>query len=286
MQVIDLRPQQAYSRPMNVARPVGEFLREWRQRRNRSQLDLACDAEISTKHLSFLETGRSQPSREMLLLLAGQLEIPLREQNVLLLSAGYAPVFSERSLDDPTMCAPRQAVDLVVRGHEPYPAFAIDRHWNIVASNRAIPLLFEGVAPQLLIPPVNALRVYLHPQGLARRTVNLPDWRAHLLARLDRQIYITADPQLLELRDELSGYLAFSPAGLSAEIIPSGNGIVVPLKLEADCGLLSLFTTTTTFGSALDVTMSELTLECFYPTDALAAEALKTMIAPLERQAA
>src|SRR3954452_3913627 len=170
------------------ARTIGDHLRDWRQRRRLSQLDLALEAEISTKHLSFLETGRAQPSRDMVLKLAEELDVPLRERNVLLVSAGYAPVFPQRSLEDPALRAARKAVDLVLKGHEPYPALAIDRHWNLVSHNAAIPPLLAGAAAKLLQPPVNVLRLSLHPEGIAPRIENLAEWRAHLLARLRQQI--------------------------------------------------------------------------------------------------
>src|SRR5262249_27692012 len=158
---------------MNLARPVGDHLREWRQRRRLSQLDLACNAEISTRHLSFVETGRSQPSREMVLRLAEELEVPLRERNVLLVAAGYAPVFPARTLDDPALVAARRAIDLVLKGHEPYPAVVIDRRWTLVASNRAVAPLLAGADQQLLQAPVNVLRLSLHPDGLAPQILNL-----------------------------------------------------------------------------------------------------------------
>ncbi|HZG66693.1 MAG TPA: helix-turn-helix domain-containing protein, partial [Herpetosiphonaceae bacterium] len=161
--------------------PVGNLLRGWRQRRRMSQLDFACAAGISTRHLSFVETGRSLPSRDMLLHLAEHLEIPLRERNILLIAAGYAPVFPERRLDDPALEAARKAIDLVLAGHAPYPALAIDRHWTLIASNDAVPPLLGGVDPSLLQPPVNVLRLSLHPAGLAPRIANLPEWRAHVL---------------------------------------------------------------------------------------------------------
>src|SRR3954447_8083530 len=190
------------------AQPAGNLLREWRQRRRMSQLDLASEAEISSKHLSFLETGRSLPSRDMLLHLADQLAIPLRERNILLIAAGYAPVFPERSLEDPALHVARKAVELVLAGHEPSPALAVDRHWTLIASNNAIPPLLAGVDAALLQPPVNVLRLSLHPAGLAPRIANLPEWRAHLLARLRHQIDVTADGELIKLLDELSGYPA------------------------------------------------------------------------------
>jgi transcriptional regulator with XRE-family HTH domain len=241
-----------------------------------SQLDLACEAEISSKHLSFLETGRSLPSRDMLLHLAEQLDIPLRERNILLVAAGYAPVFPERSLDDPALHAARNAVDLVLAGHEPYPALAIDRHWMLIASNRAIAPLLAGIDAALLQPPVNVLRLSLHPAGLAPRIANLPTWRAHLLARLRHQIDLTADPILVELLGELRDYpmpggvLPRPPAAARED-----TSIVVPFQLVADGGLLTFFSTTTVFGTPIDITLSELAIEAFFPADAVTTAAVR-----------
>jgi transcriptional regulator with XRE-family HTH domain len=264
------------------SRPVGDFLRSWRQRRRLSQLDLAGEAEISTRHLSFLETGRSQPSREMILHLAERLEVPLRERNAMLLAAGYAPVFPERSLDDPALRAARRAIDLVLAGHEPYPAVAVDRHWTLIASNRAIGSLLAGIDPALLQPPVNVLRVSLHPRGLAPGIANLPQWRAHLLERLRRQIEVSADPVLTDLLRELRAYPsppAPSPTGRPASE-PDHAGVVVPLRLQtADGAMLSFFSTTTMFGTPLDITLSELALESFFPADNATAEALRLLFA-------
>ncbi|HEX2462402.1 MAG TPA: helix-turn-helix transcriptional regulator [Vicinamibacterales bacterium] len=256
--------------------PIGDHLRAWRQRRRLSQLDLALEAEISTKHLSFLETGRSQPSRDMVLKLAEQLEIPLRERNVLLVAAGYAPVFPERPLADPAMQPARKAVDLVLKGHEPYPAIAIDRHWTLVAHNAAIPPLLSVADPSLLRPPLNVLRLSLHPKGLAPRIANLAEWRAHLLARLRQQIDVTADAVLTKLFEELAAY-----PGLDGARSPRTNvndeyaGVVVPLQLATDAGTLSLFSTTTIFGTPVDVTLSELAIESFFPADAATADMLR-----------
>src|SRR3954469_2363669 len=175
------------------AQTIGNHLRDWRQRRRLSQLDLALEAEISTKHLSFLETGRAQPSREMVLRLSERLDVPLRERNVLLVSAGFAPVFPQRPLGDPALGPARKAVDLVLKGHEPYPALAIDRHWTLIAHNAAVPPLLLAADATLLQPPVNVLRLSLHPKGLAPRIANLAEWRAHLLTRLRQQIDVTAD---------------------------------------------------------------------------------------------
>jgi transcriptional regulator with XRE-family HTH domain len=256
-------------------RPVGDHLREWRQRRRMSQLDLALEAEISTRHLSFLETGRSQPSREMILNLAEQLEVPLRERNILLVSAGYAPVFRERALDDPALAAARKAVDLVLKGHEPFPAIAIDRHWTRVSANAAVAPLLAGIAPALLEPPVNVLRLSLHPDGLAPRIANLPEWRAHLLARLRHQIDVSADTVLVELMNELRAYPMAAESHHGAASGQDYAGVVVPFQIAIDTGLLTFFSTTTVFGTPVDITLSELAIEAFFPADAATAEKLR-----------
>lgn len=222
-----------------------------------SQLDLACEADISTRHLSFVETGRAQPSREMVVRLAEQLEVPLRERNVLLVAAGYAPVFPERPLEDPALRTAREAVGLVLKGHEPYPAIAIDRHWTLAAANRTVAPLLAGSDPSLLQPPVNVLRLSLHPSGLAPRIANLAEWRAHLLARLRRQVELTADPGLGELLGELSAYPP--PGGGEHERPPADRaygGAVVPFQLATGAGTLSFISTTTVFGTPVDVTLS------------------------------
>jgi transcriptional regulator with XRE-family HTH domain len=256
------------------AAPFGPLLREWRQRRRKSQLDLALDGEISTRHLSFLETGRAQPSREMVLRLAEQLAMPLRDRNVLLSAAGFAPVFGERRLDDPALGAARQAIALVLQGHVPYPALAVDRHWTLVAANEAMPQLLAGVDPVLLQPPVNVMRVALHPAGLAPRTVNFAEWRAHLLHRLRGQIEATADPALIALERELQAYPA-PPAPRAARPGHESASMVLPLQLRTEAGTLALFSTVTVFGTPIDITLSELALECFYPADAATAELLR-----------
>lgn len=260
---------------MNTSAPtVGEHLREWRQRRRLSQLDLALDAEISTRHLSFMETGRSLPSREMVLRLAERLDIPLRDRNRLLIAAGYAPMFPERPLDAPQLEPARQAMELVLAGHEPYPALAVDRHWNLVASNRALQALLVDVPPAMLTPPVNVLRLSLHPEGVAPRIENYHEWRAHLLERLRRQIMASGDEVLSRLLEELSAY----PAPPGAGRPPGGHGdaaaIVVPFRLRSSAGVLSFISTTTVFGTPIDVTLSELALESFFPADAQTAAAL------------
>jgi transcriptional regulator with XRE-family HTH domain len=255
-----------------TTRPVGDLLREWRQRRRLSQLDLALEADISTRHLSFVETGRSQPSRDMVLHLAERLDIPLRDRNLLLHAAGYASVFPERPLDDPALRTARQAIDQVLAGHEPYPALAVDRHWTLVTANAASQRLMGDVDPALLHPPINVLRLSLHPAGLAPRTENLAEWRAHLLARLRHQIDVTADPVLIRLLRELRDYPA--PEHDSADNVEP-NAVVVPFRLITDAGVLAFFSTITVFGTPIDITLSELALEAFYPADAATAEALR-----------
>jgi len=261
---------------MNAITPIGEHLREWRQRRRMSQLDLALEAEISARHLSFLETGRSTPSREMILHLAEQLEVPPRERNVLLVSAGYAPMFPERGLDDPALAAARAAIDQVLEGHKPFPAFAIDRRWNIVASNAALPQMYEGVAPHLLAAPMNGLRLSLHPEGLAPRIVNLAEWRAHLLARVRQQVDLTAAPALVELQAELASY----PAPRAATHHPAAfrdPGVIVPFVIRVGEATLSFFSTTMVFGTPVDITLSELAVESFFPADAETAARVRAM---------
>lgn len=265
-----------YVRDMTSSvRPVGDLLREWRQRRRLSQLDLACEADISTRHLSFLETGRSTPSREMILHLAERLEVPLRARNVLLTAAGYAPVFPERPLADPALQAARRAVDRVLAGHEPYPALAVDRHWTLIASNQAVAPMLTGVEPSLLRPPVNVLRLSLHPVGLAPRIANLPEWRAHLFERLRRQMEITADPVLSDLLKELLGYPAQGGISAGRRFAEEYAGVVVPLQLVTENGTLNFFSTTTVFGTPVDITLSELALELFFPADSATAAALR-----------
>jgi len=263
-----------------VTRPIGGHLREWRQRRHLSQLALACDADISTKHLSFIETGRSLPSRDMVLRLAERLEVPLRERNLLLVAAGYAPVFPQRPLQDAALGAARNVIDLVLAGHEPYPALAIDRHWTLVAANKAVAPLLEGVEASLLRPPINALRLGLHPAGLAPRIANFAEWRAHLLARLRRQIDITGDPVLVGLINEIGNYPTTDDA--KSDRPPPNEeyaDIVVPLELVTDGRVLSLFSMTTVFGTPVDITLSELAIEAFLPADAATAEALHRLAA-------
>ncbi|WP_105428417.1 helix-turn-helix domain-containing protein [Neorhizobium sp. T6_25] len=259
------------------ARPLGDFLREWRRRRRMSQLDLALEAEISQRHLSFIESGRATPSRDMLLHLAERLEVPLRERNPMLLAAGFAPVFAERKLDDPALQPARRAIDMVLKGHEPFPALAVDRHWTLVAANAAVaPLLADVADPSLIEGPVNVLRLSLHPQGLAPHIANLVEWRNHLLERLHQQIAATGDRILQKLLEELSGYPI--PEGASKSTSKHDYaGIAVPMELRTEAGLLSFISTTTVFGTPVDVTLSELAVESFFPANDETARLLRQM---------
>lgn len=259
----------------SATRTVGDLLREWRQRRRMSQLLLATEADISTRHLSFVESGRAVPSREMVMHLAERLDVPLRARNTLLVAAGYAPLFRERPLSDPQLAAAREAVELVLKGHEPYPALAIDRHWTIIAANNALAPLLTGASPELLKPPVNALRLSLHPEGIAASIVNWHAWREHVLVRLQRQIDVSGDNALSALRDELAAYPTPPGADAAERDNAAVNQIAVPLRLRTPIGVLSFFSTTTVFGTPVDVTLSELAIEAFFPADPQTAAALR-----------
>jgi transcriptional regulator with XRE-family HTH domain len=274
-QVMAVPQRLGYRARMQTLPPVGAQLREWRQRRRLSQLDLAGHAAVSTRHLSFMETGRSLPSREMLLRLADRLEVPLRERNRLLTAAGYAPLYREHALADPEMQAPAQAVQRVLKAHEPYPALAVDRHWQMVAANRMVPLLLAELPPALLQPPLNVLRLSLHPEGLAPRILNLGAWRAHLLHRLQHQVQASGDPVLATLADELR---ALPPLpGEQPATPPTEAGVYVPLRLRTRFGELNLISTITVFGTPTDITLSELALETFFPADEQTAAALRRL---------
>ena len=249
---------------MLISQPrIGELLRQWRERRRLSQLDLALQAEVSTRHLSFIETGRASPSRDMVLRLAEQLEVPLRERNELLLRAGYAPTYTETPVEAPPMAAVREALRQVLASHEPYPALVVDRHWNLVDANRAVGLLMASIAPDLLEPPVNVLRASLHPRGLATRIVNLDEWRGHVLRRLRRQAALTSDDQLAELYAELRGY----PGGTPATSIPEHSAVVVPLRLRHAAGELAFFSMLSTCEMPGDITVDDLAIESFFPAN-------------------
>lgn len=258
---------------------AGPLLRDWRRRRRLSQLDLALESNVSARHLSFIETGRSKPSAEMVLRLAEQLDVPLRERNRLLLAAGYAPVFEERGLDDPELAPVHDAIQRVLDGHDPYPAVVVDRGWNLVAANHAVSLLTGGVDSELLHQPANVIRLALHPRGLAPRIVNLAQWRAHLLERLARQIAVTADPGLIALLEECSAYPEPDEGPDDRPAAAPGHElagqIAVPLRLRAGDRELSFISIVATFGTALDITVAELSIESFFPADAATAEAVR-----------
>jgi transcriptional regulator with XRE-family HTH domain len=278
--------------PPIAASSVGGLLRSWRERRRLSQLELAGEADISARHVSFVETGRSVPSRAMLLRLCERLQVPLRERNALLLSAGYAPMYVERRLDDPALQQARRAVELVIAGHSPYPALAVDRHWTLVSANASVGLLLAGIEPRLMEPPVNVLRLGLHPEALGPRVENYAQWREHTLVRLRQQIAATADPILVELLAELESYpapLAAAPEpGTAGAPAPTAAGdsdqatdygsVVVPFRLRTDHGVLSFISTTTVFGTPLDITLSELAIESFFPADPKTAEILAQLV--------
>jgi transcriptional regulator with XRE-family HTH domain len=257
---------------------IGEHLRQWRLRRHLSQLGLAEDAGISTRHLSFVETGRAAPSRDMVLKLAEWLQVPLRERNVLLVAAGFAPAFPQHSLDDPALESARAAIDLVLRAHEPNPALAYDRHWNLVSSNRMLKPLLAGVPQRLLTPPVNIFRVALHPEALAANTVNIAEWGGHLLERLRRKCETTADPGLIKLYDELKTY----PLPARSAPLPP-DSVVIPFKLRFGGDVLSFMSATMIFGTPVDVTLSELALETLFPADEFTAEHMRKLAADLRK---
>lgn len=256
----------------------GEQLREWRQRRRLSQLDLAAEAELSTRHLSFVETGRAKPSREMVLRLAEALDMPLRSRNAMLIAAGHAPSFPERPIDDTAQTEARQLVQRILDAHMPFPALAVDRHWQLVMHNKAAGSLMAGAAPHLLAPPVNVLRLSLHPDGLASQIANLAEWKRHILDRLRHQYSESGDAVLDELIEELRSYPApasKAPAGTT------GASIAVPLILDSPAGRLSFISTTTVFGTPVEVTLSELAIESFFPADGETAERLRTLAGAL-----
>lgn len=255
--------------------PVGTLLREWRCRRRLSQLELAQEADVSSRHLSFVETGRSRPSAEMVLRLSAQLDVPLRERNDLLLAAGYAPAYGQRALDAPEMRPVRDAIDQLLSRHEPYPALVVDWHWDLVSANRALAVLVEGAAAHLLEPPVNVLRLCLHPEGLAPRIINFPEWRARLLERVRRDVSATGDHALTELHDEVAAY----PDAHSGQPLDHACGeVAVPLRVSDGNSQLSFISTRTSFDNALDVTVGELSIESFFPADELTVDAMQAAV--------
>lgn len=255
--------------------PFGILLRRWRERRRMTQADLAHAAESSTRHLSCLETGRSQPSREMILRLAEHLDLPLRDQNKLLLAAGFAPAFEERALTE--LEAAKSAIDRVLMAHRPYPAFAVDRHWNVVSSNAALPQLYEGCSPELLRTPVNAMRLLLHPSGMGPRILNFAEWRAHSLSVLRQQIETRADPVVQGLHAEIAAY-PVPPNSEPRGGLEASQRLATPLRIATRLGTVSFLNTVTVFGTPNDVTLAELALEMLFPADARTIEITKSMV--------
>jgi len=248
-----------------IVHTVGGLLRQWRHRRGLSQLDLAIAADVSARHVSLVETGRSRPSAEMVLRLAEHLHVPLRDRNRLLLAAGFAPRYAERPLDDTALAAARDAVRRVIRAHEPYPAVVFDRRWNIVLTNRAVEPFFARVAPDLLRPPVNLVRLGLDPRGFASMVVNLADVRAVFRHRIGRQLAVAPDPELTALYDDL---LAERDDAAGPRV---DSDVVIPMILRIDGRELRLFSTITTFGTPMDITLEEVAIESYYPADAQSA---------------
>jgi len=262
---------------MTRARPsAGELLRQWRQRRRFSQLALALDAGISQRHLSFLESGRSAPSRAMLLRLADHFDMPLEARNALLLAAGFAPIFPQHDLADAELTAAREIIDRILAGHAPHPALAVDRHWTLLSANAAIGVLTARVAEHLLTGEVNVLRLGLHPEGLAPRIVNFAEWRRHLLRRLAHDVALSADPVLADLLDELESYPAPIAADRSPNPEPPEPAVAVPLIITSPLGPLTFLSTTTMFGTATDVTLAGIAIESFFPVNRQTADAMAT----------
>jgi transcriptional regulator with XRE-family HTH domain len=256
---------------------VGELMRDWRTRRNRSQLDLSIEVGVSSRHLSFVETGRSRPSPELVLAVAEHLDVPLRERNTMLLAAGFAPRYSQRSITDPAMGRVKASLQRMLDSHNPYPGVVIDRQWNVVLTNTSAGALTAGIPDHVLTPTLNVFRVCLHPDGLAPRTINFNDWGSYLLRQLRRTIQLTGDHGLTELEHEVRAYPNVaalpSPRDISHWDEPP---LLVPLTLNAGPVTLSFFTTLTTFGTPRDVTLDELCLELFFPADDATETALKT----------
>ncbi len=262
---------------MEGTQAVGTLLRDWRMRRRRSQLDLALDARVSARHLSFVESGRARPSRGLLLSLGEVLDLPLRERNRLLLAAGFAPHFPEHRLESPVLAGAREAVERLLAAHAPFPALAVDRHWNLQLANRPAQRLLAGVAEHLLSPAANMLRISLHPDGLAPAIINLGEWRRHLLARLRKLVAASGDGVLAGLLEELGAHPALpgeTSPGRDESPLPE---VMVLFRLRSPVGELALFSTVTTFGTPLDLTLSELMLESFYPADTESAERLRQL---------
>ncbi|MFC7843332.1 helix-turn-helix domain-containing protein [Streptomyces sp. NPDC057382] len=255
---------------------VGPLLRAWREQRRVSQLELALRADSSARHISFVETGRSRPSEEMVLRLAEHLDVPVRERNALLLAAGYAPRYPETPLDDPALDALRAGIERLIGGYEPYPALVVDARYDVVAANRGVMALVDGVSAGLLEPPLNAMRLALHPEGLAPRIRNLRAWRGHLLEQMRRQIALHRSAPLRALYEEVSAYPvpAEDPAEEAAEPVPY---FALPLRIEHEGRTLSFISSISTFNTPMDVTVAELAIETLLPADPATVKYLQEM---------
>ncbi|WP_405989747.1 helix-turn-helix domain-containing protein [Streptomyces sp. NBC_00986] len=260
-----------------AGRGVGPLLRAWRERRRVSQLELALRADSSARHISFIETGRSRPSEEMVLRLAEHLDVPVRERNSLLLAAGYAPHYPETPLDDPALEALREGLERLIQGYEPYPALVVDATYTVVAANRGITMFLDGVPESLLQPPLNAMRLTLHPQGMAPRIRNLGEWRGHLLAQMERQIALHRSEPLRALYEEVAAYPAPGTADVGAERPPPVPHFALPMRIEHDGRVLSFVSSIATFNTPMDVTVSELAIETFLPADPATAKYLHAL---------
>jgi transcriptional regulator with XRE-family HTH domain len=270
-----------------AGRGVGPLLRTWRERRRISQLELALRAGSSARHISFVETGRSRPSEEMVLRLAGHLDVPVRERNALLLAAGYAPRYPETPLDDPALGAVREGIERLIQGYEPYPAVVVDATYQVVAANRGILMFLDGVADHLLEPPLNAMRLTLHPQGMAPRIRNLREWRGHLLAQMERQIALHRSEALRALYEEVAAYpvpdaarpeATALPEGVAGEVVAQHPYVALPMLIEHDGRTLSFISSISTFNTPMDVTVAELAIETFLPADPATVKYLQGLL--------
>ncbi|WP_043505152.1 helix-turn-helix domain-containing protein [Streptomyces glaucescens] len=275
MSILTSAPAAAATAPAD--RGVGPMLRSWRERRRVSQLELALRADSSARHISFIETGRSRPSEEMVLRLAEHLDVPVRDRNALLLAAGYAPRFPETPLDDPALGALRAGMERLIRGYEPYPALVVDATYDVVAANRGITMLLEGVPEDLLAPPLNAMRLTLHPRGLAPRIRNLREWRGHLLAQMERQIALHRSAPLRALYEEVAAYPVpeTAPSAEPEEPVPY---FALPMQIEYGGRILSFISSISTFNTPMDVTVAELAIETFLPADPATVKHLQELV--------
>ena len=270
-------PSAATSAPATSPKGVGPLLRAWREQRRVSQLELALRADSSARHISFIETGRSRPSEEMVLRLAEHLDVPVRERNALLLAAGYAPHFPETPLDDPSLDALREGVERLIQCYEPYPALVVDATYDVVAANRGILMLLEGVPESLLTPPLNAMRLTLHPEGLAPRIRNLREWRGHLLAQMERQIALHRSQPLRELYEEVAAYPVPESAHEEEPPYPVPH-FALPMRIEHEGRTLSFISSISTFNTPMDVTVAELAVETFLPADPATVKYLRSLL--------